>query len=177
MTEENIKMKTETPQQKSQLLAVLREAVGIVQMVLFKELRTSLAKKMPDLGGAQLSLLAGSITNEIFGTQNHEERFVRFRLDNWATIEQELLSLKNEIPHLCESVTDALRVQTLCDHQQGIDSSRVLARAKDFGILMEDRGIPLPSSFMKMIRELGEQHRLVIPPAQITPAQDTPLVH
>ena len=170
-------MKTETTQQKSQLLTVLREAVGIVQMVLFKELRASLARKMPDLDGTRLSLLAGSITNEVFGTQNPEEKFARFRQENRAVIEQELLSLKSEIPQLCESVTDALRIQTLCDRQQGIDSSQVLTRAKEFGILVEDREVPLPSSFMKMIRELGEQHRLVIPPAQITPAQDTPLVH
>jgi len=170
-------MKTETTQQKSQLLTVLREAVSIVQMVLFKELRVNLTKKMPDLDGTRLSLLAGSITNEVFGTQNPEEKFVRFRQENRAVIEQELLSLKSEMPQLCESVTDALRIQTLCDRQQGTDTSRILTRAKEFGILLEDREVPLPSSFMKMIRELGEQHRLIIPPAQITPAQDTPLVH
>ena len=170
-------MKAETTQQKSQLLTVLREAVGIVQMVLFKELRVNLARKMPDLDGTRLSLFAGSITNEVFGTQNPEEKFVRFRQENRAVIEQELLGLKSEMPQLCESITDALRIQTLCDHQQGIDSSLILTRAKEFGILLEDREVPLPSSFMKMIRELGEQHRLVIPPAQITPAQDKPLVH
>lgn len=170
-------MNTETAQQKSQLLAVLREAVGLVQMVLFKELRASLAQKMPDLGGTELSLLAGSITNEVFGTPNNEEKFARFRLENWGIIEQELLTLNIMLPHLSGCVTDALRVQTLCDNQQGVDSSPTLARAKELGILVEDREIPLPSSFMKMIRELGEQHKLVIPPAQISPAQDMPLVH
>ncbi len=170
-------MKQEGTQQESQLVTVLREAVDIVQMILFKEIRHNLAKKMPNVDGAQLSLLAGSITNEVFGTQNPEEKFAAFRRENRAAIEQELLSLKADMPHLCESITDALRVQTLCDHQQGIDSSRILARAKHFGFLVEDREVPLPSSFMKMIRELGEQHRLVTPPAQITPDQDTPLVH
>lgn len=170
-------MTTDTTQHTSQLLAVLREAVGIVQMVLFKELRLHLAKKMPDQDGARLSLLAGSITNEVFGTRNPEEKFVLFRQENRAVIEQELLSLKSEMPQLCEVITDALRIQTLCDHQQGQDTSRVLSLAQEFGILVADREIPLPSSFMKMIRELGEQHRLVIPPAQLTPAQDRQLVH
>lgn len=170
-------MTTDTTQHTSQLLAVLREAVSIVQMVLFKELRLHLAKKMPDQDGPWLSLLAGSITNEVFGTRNPEEKFARFRQENRAVIEQELLSLKAEMPQLCEVVTDALRIQTLCDHQQGQDTSRVLSRAQEFGILVADREIPLPSSFMKMIRELGEQHRLVIPPAQLTPAQDRQLVH
>lgn len=170
-------MKRETTQEKSQLLSVLREAVGVVQMVVFKELRASLAKKMPDLAGDRLSLLAGAITNELFGTQNPEEKYASFRQENWAVIEQEMLGLKSEKPDLCESLTDALRIQTLCDHQQGMDSGETLARAKNLGFLIEAREIPLPSSFMKMVRKLGEQHKLVIPPVEITPAQDTPLVH
>lgn len=170
-------MKSETSERKPQLLAVLREAVGIVQMILFKEIRASLAKKRADLDPANLSMLAGAITNEVFGTQNPEDKFARFRTDNWAEIEQELLGIKTEMPELCENITDALRIQTLCDHQEGIDTSRTLARANDFGLLMEDREVPLPSSFMTLVRELGEQHRLVVPPAQITPAEDTTMVH
>ena len=170
-------MKSEEKQQESQLVTVLREAVGLVQMVLFKELRAHLFKKMPDADAPRLSLLAGSVTNEVFGTRNPEEKFASFRRENRAAIEQELLSLKTDMPQLCESITDALRIQTLCDHQQGIDSSRTLARARDFGFLVEDREVPLPSSFMKMIRELGERHGLVVPPARIDPDQDTPLVH
>lgn len=170
-------MKTETTEQKSQLIAVLREAVGIVQMILFKEIRANLVKKRPDLDTANLSMLAGAITNEVFGTQHPEGKFARFRTENWADIEQELLSMQTEMPQLCENITDALRIQTLCDYQEGIDSSQTLARTKDFGILVEDREVPLPSSFMALIRELGERHMLVIPPAQITPAQDTAMVH
>ncbi|KJR97305.1 MAG: hypothetical protein VR65_25650 [Desulfobulbaceae bacterium BRH_c16a] len=170
-------MKTETNEQKPQLLAVLREAVGIVQMILFKEIRNNLAKKRPGFDSVHLSMLAGSITNEVFGTRNPEEKFARFRTEHRADIEQELLSLKNEMPKLCENITDALRIQTLCDRQEGVDSSQTLALAKDFGILVEDREVPLPSFFMTQIRELGEEHKLVVPPAQITPAQDNVIVH
>ncbi len=37
---------------------------------------------------------------------------------------------------------------------------------------MEERDIPLPSTFMTSVRELGKQHNLLIPPVQITPEQD-----
>ncbi|EKD34102.1 MAG: hypothetical protein ACD_75C02467G0003 [uncultured bacterium] len=170
-------MKTETTEQKPQLLAVLREAVGIVQMILFKEIRANLAKKRPDLDAVTLSMLAGAVTNEVFGTPHPEGKFARFRTENWADIEQELLSMPTAMPKLCENITDALRIQTLCDHQEGVDSTETLARARAFGILIEDREVPLPSSFMTTIRELGEQHNLVIPPAQLTPSQDTLTVH
>ena len=170
-------MKAETTDRKSQLLAVLRDAVSVVQMILFKEIRTILAEKKPDLDSGNLSMLAGSVTNEVFGTQNPEGKFASFRAENWAEIEQVLLSMKNEMPQLCENITDALRIQTLCDHQEGIDSSPTLVRAKDFGILVEERDVPLPSSFMSLVRGLGEQHNLVIPPAQITPEQDTTMIH
>lgn len=170
-------MDTETTQKESQLLAALREAVAVVQMVLYKEVRRLLARKMPGAETSFLAGLAGAITNEVFGTQNPEDKFVRFRTDNWGEIEQELLSLKDGLPELCGEVTDALRIQTLCDHQQGHDSAQTLLRAKEFGFLDEDREIPLPSSFMVLVRSLGEKHNLIIPPIQITPEQDTTMVH
>jgi hypothetical protein len=170
-------MNDETTNKNSQLLTALREAVGVVQMVLFKEIRSRLAKKKPDTMATHLSFLAGAITNEVFGTQNPESKFVRFLTENRGEIEQEMLALKDELPELCADVTDALRIQTLCDHQEGNDSSQILVRAKEFGFLMDDRDIPLPSSFMVLARALGERHNLIIPPAQITPEQDAAMVH
>jgi len=164
-------------QKKSQLIVALREAVGVVQMILFKEVRLNLESKRPDFAGDQLSLLAGAITNEVFGTQNPQERFVVFRRKNWGIIEQELLALPAELPFLCRHITDALRTQVLCDSQEGGDSSATLVRAKEYGILVEDRDIPLPSTFMALIRELGRQHNLIIPPVQISPEQDNAMVH
>lgn len=170
-------MNIETPEKNSQLLSALREGVGIIQMVLFKKLRAKLADKKPQCDKVHLSMLAGSITNEIFGTQNPEEKFARFRSENRGDIEQELLSLREDHPILCQHVTDALRVQTLCDHQEGQDSSATLVRAKENGFLLEDREIPLPSSFMTAVRELGKQHNLIIPPVEISPEQDDSMVH
>jgi hypothetical protein len=170
-------MNFESTDKKSQLLAALREAVEVVQMVLFKEVRSRLAKKKPDFQASHLSSLAGAIANEVFGTQNPKSKFVRFRSENWGEIEQVMLSLKDEMTELCTDITDALRIQTLCDHQEGSDTSQTLVRAKEFGFLLEDRDIPLPSSFMVLARALGEKHNLIIPPTQITPEQDTTMVH
>ncbi len=170
-------MNPETTKERSQLLAALREAVGVIQMILFKEVRSLLAKTRPDLDGAGLSLLAGAITNEIFGTQNPEEKFARFRTEHWGEIEQQLLALRDDLADLCPELTDALRIQTLCDHQEGKDSSATLKRAEEFGFLQGDREIPLPSSFMASVRAVGERHKLIIPPLPLPPAQETPTVH
>ncbi len=170
-------MKEELTEKKSKLLRSLREGVSVVQMVLYKEIRTSLCEKRPDQDKIHVAMLAGSITNEVFGTQNPAEKFVRFCKDNWGDIEQELLNIKEELAPLCPLLTDALRIQTLCDHQEGGESSSTLLRAKELGFLMEEREIPLPSSFMTSVRELGKQHNLLIPLEQITPEQDDSIVH
>lgn len=143
-----------------------------MQMIVFKEVRTALADRMKDKDAPYLAMLAGAITNELFGTQNNEEKFRLFREQNRALLEQELLSFKEDYPALLAPLTDALRVQTLCDSQEGDSSELVLGRANELGFLQAERDIPLPSSFMTMIRELGEQHNLIIPPAQINPDHD-----
>jgi len=170
-------MSTETTEKKSQLVNSLREGVSIVQMVFFKETRANLLRKKPALDTSHLVMLAGSITNEVFGSQNPEEKFVRFCKENRSDIEQELLSIKDDLASLCPVLTDALRIQTLCDHQEGDDSSTILLKAKEFNFLVEDRDVPLPSSFMTSVRELGTQHDLLLPMANISTEQDNSMVH
>ena len=165
------------PQKNSQLLTILQEGVGLVQMILFKELRSLLGKKYAQRDIVYLSMLAGAITNELFGTQNQEEKFQIFRQDNLALIEQELLGLAQEISSLRPHITDALRIQILCDNQAGNDSCVDLVRADTLGLLVKDREIPLPSTFMTMIRTLGERHGLIIPPVLITPEDDKSVLH
>jgi len=170
-------MKTESHEKKSRIIAALREGVGVVQMVLFKEIKARLTENRPSEDPAFLSMLAGSIANEVFATRNPAEKFVLFRKENRAEIEQELLSIGTDMPRLCTRITDALRIQTLCDHQEGEESSELLLRAKELGILIEKREIPLPSTFMTIVRLLGEEHNLIIPPMQITPEQDQSVMH
>lgn len=166
-------MKTDFQTDKqSRLINVLREGVTIVQMVLFKEIRDVLTQKHPDREKAYLSILAGTITNELFDTVNPDEKFMRFRRENKGTIEQELLGLAGHISKLLGILSDALRVQTLCNSQEGIENPNLLKKAEELGILVAERDLPLPSIFMTRVRELGANHNLIVPPVQITPEED-----
>ena len=174
---ENQLTEQEKKDRQSKLIASLREGVAVVQMILFKEVRDHLTKNNPGGEAKQLSMLAGAITNEVFGTPNQEPQFVQFRKENKGAIEQTLLELKELFPGFVRNLTDALRIQTLCDSQEGCDGSEVLFRAKEYGYLLEDRDVPLPSTFMTLVRILGEQHNLITPPIQITPEDDNTITH
>lgn len=164
--------------EQSRLIEALREAVAVVQMVFFKEIRQVLGKKRPQEDSRFLLGLAGAITNEVFGSDNPDPKVAAFRENNRGTIEQELLTIKDDLAALGGELTDALRIQTLCDHQQGIDSSRTLVRAKEYGFLLEERDVPLPSSFMTLARQLGASHGLISPPIPAPPADEgQPTVH
>ena len=159
---------------QSQLIPVLREGLSVVQMVVFKELRAGLAARHPGGEASFISMLAGAVTNELFGTPNQDARFVQFHRDNWGIIEQELLNLPMERPHLRGPITDALRVAALCDSQEGLgDDTAALTRADALGILVRDRDIPLPSTFMTMVRDLGSRHQLITPPVQSDSDRET----
>ena len=91
-------MTTTPPEKKSQLIASLREGIAVVQMVLFKETKARLAEKLPLKEQTFLAMLAGSITNEIFNTHNPEKKFAALRQKNLGEIEQEIISLKADMP-------------------------------------------------------------------------------
>ena len=169
-------MSEENGQKSSQLIPVLREGIALVQMVFFKEMRAHMIKNYPDRSAAEQSMLAGAITNEIFGTPNPDPKFMDFRQQNHPLIEQELLGVAANFNEIRRYLTDALRVQTLCDSQEGKDTSDTLTVADKLGILLKDRDIPLPSVFMTLVRGLGQKHNLITPPVQIAPEDDKPLV-
>lgn len=161
------------------MIPVLREAICVVQMVLFKELRSLLAKKHPERDTLSVAMLTGAVTNELFGSLNMEEKFQDFRRQNQAAIEQELLGLALELPGLAAPLTDALRMQALCD--QAMDENkeesnkRLLTQAAEIGLLLQERELPLPSTFMTMARTLGDEHRLIVAPMEISQEDDTGL--
>jgi hypothetical protein len=158
---------------QSELIQVLREGIGVVQMVIFKELRTSFATKYADRDVTSRAMLVGAIINKMFGMENPEEKFRKFNQENQAVIEQELLGFSQNFPQLLNRITDALRVQVLCDNQEGEDSTAVLEQAREYGILRQDREIPLPSTFMTLIRQLGEEHGLTVAPIQVNTEDDS----
>jgi len=93
-------------------------------------------RRHPGLDASTQTMLAGAITNEIFGTHNKEEKFQQFRNKHQGIIEQELMAITSELPHIATQLADALRIQTLCDNQEGIDSAYVLKQADGFGIFV-----------------------------------------
>jgi len=170
-------MATNEYRNKSQIVAALREGVAVVQMVFFKELRAQIGNRYPDMEQQAQLMLAGAITNALFGTQNREARFEEFRETHRQTIEQELLGLATNFARLRSYITDALRVQTLCDSHEGADDTTVLEAADKIGVLLKDRDIPLPSVFMTFVRGLGQQYQLITPPVHISEEDDSALVH
>jgi len=172
--------KIDTP--GSRLIPVMREGICVVQMILFKELRGLLNRKYPALDAQSVAMLTGAVTNELFGSLNMEKEFETFRRQNRAAIEQELLSLAVELPSLAAPLTDALRMQALCDQALGENdgknttNERLLTHAAEIGLLIKERELPLPSTFMIMVRTLGDTHNLLIPPTEINSADDKGLV-
>lgn len=167
----------------TRLIPIMREGICVVQMILFKELRTLLTRKYPALDAQSVAMLTGAVTNELFGSLNTEKEFEEFRRQNRAAIEQELLSLAQELPDLAAPLTDALRMQALCDQALGADeekvttNERLLTHAAEIGLLIRERELPLPSTFMIMVRTLGDAHHLLIPPSEISSEDDKGLVH
>ncbi len=58
-------------------------------------------------------------------------------------------------------ITDALRVQFLCDSMEGIDSSVILLQAEELGVLLADREVPLPKNFLNLVRRLGSSFNIL----------------
>ena len=146
---------------ESKLLPVLRDAVNIVKMVLYKELKPHLKAKYPHQDSAYIGRLAGAVVNEVFDTPNNAPNFDRFRADNLSCIENEISSISIDFDNLQIPLTDALRVQFLCDSLEGIDSGPTLAKAEALGILLVDREVPLPNAFMAMVRRVGTAHNIL----------------
>ena len=148
---------------ESKLAPVLREGVQLVKMVFFKELKVRLAEKHAQMDDRYISRLSGAVVNELFGTPSKEEPFIAFAKENAGIIEETLAGIPAEQPDLLPALTDALRVQFLCDSREGIDSQVLLNRAKELNILQLERDIPLPKNFMTFVRRLGVAHNLLQP--------------
>lgn len=150
-------------QYESKLIPALREGVDIVKMILFKKLKMHLPKKYPHKDAKHIGWLSGAIINELFGTPNPAEPFATFVAENKFFIKLEMKNITSDLPEMRIPLTDALRVQFLCDHQEGIDSSHILSQAKQLGILMMDRDAPMPAKFMGLVRKLGSSFDLLHP--------------
>lgn len=144
------------------LIPALREGVEVVKMILFKELKPYLGEKYLQRGAEFGGRLSGAVINELFGTPNPDPTFAAFAQAQRVIIDDELGLLAVRHPNLRIALTDALRMQFLCDHQENIDSTAVLSRAARIGILIAEREVPLPATFMNMVRTLGSRLNLLV---------------
>ena len=149
---------------ESKLIPILREGVEIVKMISFKKLKEALSKKHPDQEPAFIAKIAGALINAIFGAPPHEEPFAVFARNHADLIAQEQTKVGTMLEELRIPLTDALRIQSLCDHQEGLDSTATLQQAQKMGILLADRDLPLPHSFIELVRRLGSGFGLLLPP-------------
>lgn len=145
---------------ESKIVPVLREGIHVIKMVLYQVLKEGLADRDASLDDDQASKLAGAVVNEMFGTPNREEPFLSFARDNRSSIRAEMERIASDFPEMKIPLTDALRIQFLCDSREGFDDPRLLIQARDLGILLLERDLPLPDAFMALARRLGEEHNL-----------------
>jgi len=143
------------------LVPILREGIEVVRMAFFKKLQAHLFEKYPDKERQFINRLTGAVINNLFGTYNQEEPFLSFSRDNAALIGQEVEDIAVELEEMRIPLTDALRTQFLCDSLDGIDSSHVLSHARDIGVLIEERDVPMPDHFMNLVRRLGEASHII----------------
>ncbi len=141
--------------EETKLIPVLREGVDIVKLIFYKKLRSDLNARYRDEEPSYSNLLAGAIINELFGAPNLEEQYVSFVRENEERIRMEMEGIADRFHELRIPLTDALRIQFLCDSQDGIDSAHVLEQANKLHILIVDRDVPLPAQFMSLVRKLG----------------------
>lgn len=155
---------------ESKLIPILREGVEIVKMISFKKIKDALAKKYPEMETPVIGKIAGALVNAIFGTPSQEEPFMVFARKHADLIAREQTNLEGMLEEIRIPLTDALRVQSLCDHQEGLDSTAILRQAQELGILLVDRDLPLPHSFIDLVRRLGSGFGLLLPPTPDTEA-------
>lgn len=148
----------------NKLIPILREGVNVIKMIFFKKLISRLQAKYTTQDPAYIGKLAGAMVNELFGTPNPAEPHAAFAAQNRELIDTELKLVAVTMKELQIPLTDALRSQFLCDSQEGLENDQPLARAKNLGILLVDRDLPLPHHFMALVRSLGETFGLLVRP-------------
>ncbi len=154
-------IKEATPPLEAKNIPVMREAITTVQMVLFQQLKESIAQRSPEFSAANTIKLAGAVVNNLYGTDAIDHQVNLFARQHRELIEEELRGLNAQVTELIPHITDSLRMQTLCDNQEGVHSVPCLLLAKELGVLDEERELPLPSTFMLSVRKLGAVSGLV----------------
>jgi len=154
----------ESKEFESNLLPILREGIDVVKMILFKELKDHFVSRYPDRS-SEAPRLAGAVLNVFFGTVSPDPAYAAFMEQNQAMIDTVIAEFPSRFEKFLIPLTDALRMQFLCDSREGIDDSAdFLAVCKERGVLLDDRDLPLPHNFLFLVRRLGSAYGLIIAP-------------
>ena len=147
---------------ESRLIPILREGIDVVKMILFKKIKEMIISNHEDK--AEIAArLAGAVLNEIFSTPNSDPSFAAFCREHEQTIGMIIHEIPIKIEEMLIPLTDALRTGVMCDHQEKKDNSAVLIRAKDLGVLLSDREMPMPHQFIELVRRLGNAFNVLTP--------------
>jgi hypothetical protein len=149
------------PEFDSKLIPVMRQAVTLVQMLLFRCLKDDLQQRHQDWPEQKNIRLAGAVVNNLYGTEAADQQVNLFAREHRPLIEEELRCLRSCAEELIPHITDSLRMQTICDNHEGIHSIPNLLLAREIGLLDEERPLPMPSTFMQSVRQLGADAGLV----------------
>lgn len=147
---------------ESKLIPIMREGVEVIKMIFFRKLRDRFEQKYVDREAAFRSKLAGAVINSLFGTSNPDPAFVTFNTLHQEYIDHELKNIGTDFAEMRIPLTDALRVQFLCDSMEGRDNPSILAQARDLAILLVERDVPLPKNFLALVRRLGSAFNILV---------------
>ena len=155
----------QSPEFESKLLPILREAVDVVKMIFFAKLKEHMATRHPEMDRSMTLKLAGAVINTVFGTPSPDPALAAFCREHEATTRQVLAEVPTAMEDMLIPLSDTLRVCVLCDHQEnGVDNVIILSKAKEAGVLLTDRDLPLPHKFLEMVRRMGKAYGLLVPP-------------
>ena len=153
------------PETASRLLPILQEGVEVTKMVLYLKLKAFCAQRLPEQPPAFHTQLAGAVVNDLFTPPpDLPETIAAFMTANREMIDRERQAFLGESPEMKIVLTDSLRIQTICDLTAGLPEPGLLQRAENAGILLSEREMPLPHTFIDMARRLGKANGLLTPP-------------
>ncbi len=151
-----------------QLVPALREGIDVIKMVLYRELKSLLLLNHRD--PVYVNKLTGAVVNELFGVAHPGTATEIFSRANQDAIEKAFPMISAKLDHLKIPLTDALRIQFLCDNHEGMDSTAVLKKAEKRKLLIVERDVPLPGAFMNIARSFGRSYG-VLDPQALTPPE------
>ena len=153
-----------------QLVPTLRGGIDVIKMVLYRELKSLLLLRHGD--PVYVNKLTSAVVNELFGIVHPGTVNDIFSRANQDAVEKTFQMISAKLEHLKIPLTDALRIQFLCDSHEGIDSAAVLEKVEKRKLLIVGRDVPLPGAFMHIARSFGRSYG-ILDPQPLTPPETT----